>query len=164
MDTVVLFFQRLILLLSKAYTYVVEIILTPFGLAMTDGLMEKFVVMIVIMTIAIFADFFLKFIHVLLLTKKEKVKSDKMGNTVTKLVAAYFPFLVLSLVTFISLKVYPAISMISESATFTLFILVVTRELLSLLETAEKMGLPGAKRVMDIINSLPDLFIKKGGK
>lgn len=158
------FFKKLFMMFGKVYTYVIGVLMGTFGIAITDGLLDKLIVMFTIITIAVFADFFLKFLHVLFISNTERVQSKKIGTTVMKLIAVYIPFTVLALVTLVSYELYPLVSGILEGATFALTVVVVTRELLSLLETAEAMGLPGARKIMDIINSLPDLFTKKGGK
>lgn len=166
MEFVLAFFKKLFSMIGNSFTYIVGVILAAFNVSLEEGLMNKMIVLFTIMTIAILGDFLIKFIHVLFISRTERVQSKKIATTISKLAAVYFPFLTIAVIALVACQAYPVMAIALEGVLFAFTTLVVSRELLSLLETADQMGLPAAQKIMEMINNLPDLlniFKKKGG-
>lgn len=152
------FFKKILLTLEKPYTYMLGVVLSPLGISLSDGTIDKIVIMLTIMTIAISADFIIKFFYVLFISKTEKVKSRRIGDTINKLFAIYFVFTVLAVITLLTHEHYLLISEMFEWILFFITIVVLTRELISILETADEMGFPYAKRIKEWLDAIPNMF------
>ncbi|MBT2217815.1 phage holin family protein [Virgibacillus dakarensis] len=155
------FMHKVFALLEKPFTYIVGVITTSLGLAFDNGLVDTYTIAFVIINISIFTDFTLGFLNALI-NPKRKVQSKKMGDTVTKMTAIYFSFFSLAIFSLLTYQTsFSLFSSVIHWCVLFLTVLVVTREIISLLETAEDMGLPGAKQIKDKIDSIPNLFNKK---
>lgn len=134
------------------------------NLAVDSGLVNTYSIAFTIMVWAMLADFLLGFINALF-NKTKKVKSKRMGDTVLKMTSVFFTFftmVIISLLTYENSS-FHLLHITLHWAVIFLSILVITREIISLLETAEDMGLPGAAKIKERIDGLPNLF-EKGGK
>lgn len=131
-------------------------------LAFNDGLVDTYAIAFTVITWAILTDFTLGFLNALI-NPKRKVKSKKMGDTVTKMTSVYISFITLAVISLLTYETqsFHYLYLIFHSSLLFLTSIVVTREVISLLETAEDMGLPGAKQIKEKIDRIPELFNKK---
>lgn len=148
------FLNKLLYLLKKPFVYFVSVILTMFDIAVNDGSVDKLAVMFLLITVMPWADFFFAVIGRVI--KGYAIRSHKIGKTFLKLLAAYgvffsmvFTFILINGVDkFVAIAIYYAI--------WTFVVVFVTREILSIFETAEVLGLPVPKSVRRIIDGIPE--------
>lgn len=163
---VVEFLIKVLAVWKEGFTWFVGVLMVSVNLAFDEGLVSTYAIAFTIITWAIFADFFLGFINAAF-NKNRKIISKRMGDTVIKMTSVFFTFLTLAAVSLITYQTdsFHLMHLCFHASVLLLTTLVVSREAISLLETAEDMGLPGAKVIKEKIDALPNLFSnEKGGK
>jgi len=125
-----------------------------YDLAVNDGSLEKLAVMFLLITVMPWVDFFFAVIGRII--KGYAIRSHKIGKTFLKLLAAYGVFFSLSFVFILINGVDNLVSIGIYYATWTFVVVFVTREILSIFETAEVLGLPVPKSVRRIIDGIPE--------
>jgi len=148
------FLNKLLYLLKKPFVYFVSVLLTMYDLAVNDGSLEKLAVMFLLITVMPWVDFFFAVIGRII--KGYAIRSHKIGKTFLKLLAAYGVFFSLSFVFILINGVDNLVSIGIYYATWTFVVVFVTREILSIFETAEVLGLPVPKSVRRIIDGIPE--------
>ena len=146
--------NKLLYLLKKPFVYFVSVLLTMYDLAVNDGSLEKLAVMFLLITVMPWVDFFFAVIGRII--KGYAIRSHKISKTFLKLLAAYGVFFSLSFVFILINGVDNLVSIGIYYATWTFVVVFVTREILSIFETAEVLGLPVPKSVRRIIDGIPE--------
>jgi phage-related holin len=148
------FINKLIYLLKKPFVYFVSVLMTMFDIAVNDGSVDKLAVMFLLITVMPWADFFFAVIGRVI--KGYAIRSHKIGKTFLKLLAAYGVFFSLAFVLILINGVDSIVSLGIYYAIWTFVVVFVIREILSIFETAEVLGLPVPKSVKRIIDGSPN--------
>lgn len=148
------FLNKLLYLLKKPFVYFISVILTMFDVAVNNGSVEKLAVMFLLITIMPFIDFFFAITGRII--KGYAIRSHKIGKTFLKLLAAYGVFFSLAFVFVLVNGVDNLVAIAIYYATWTFVVVFATREILSMFETAEALGLPVPKSVKRIIDGIPE--------
>lgn len=148
------FINKLIYLLKKPFVYFVSVLLTMYDLAINDGSVEKLAVMFLLITVIPWADFF--FAVAGRIIKGYAIRSHKIGKTFLKLLTAYVVFFSLAFVFILINGVDNLVAIGIYYATWTFVVVFTIREVLSIFETAEILGMPVPKSVRRIIDGIPE--------
>lgn len=148
------FLDKLLYLLKKPFVYFVSVLLTMYDLAVNDGSLEKLAVMFLLITVMPWADFFFAVIGRII--KGYAIRSHKISKTFLKLLAAYGVFFSLAFVLILINGVDNLVAIAIYYATWTFVVVFTIREILSIFETAEVLGLPVPKSVKRIVDGIPE--------
>jgi phage-related holin len=148
------FLNKLIYLLKKPFIYFISLMATLFDIAIGDGSINKLAVMFLLLSIMPFIDFFFAIIGRAI--KGYAIRSHKISKTFYKLLVAYGVFFSLSFVFVLINGIDNLVSIAIYYATWTFVVVFTLREILSIFETAEILGMPVPKSVRRIIDGIPE--------
>jgi phage-related holin len=146
--------NKLVLLLKKPFIYFISLVTTYFNMAADEGIVAKLSIMFLIITFLPWFDFFFAVVGSVL--KGYAIRSHKIGKTFLKFVAAYGVFFALSFFLVLTNGVDKTVAFAIYYATWLFTIIFAVRELISMFETADKLGVPIPSVVKRIINGIPE--------
>lgn len=148
------FLNKLIYLLKKPFVYFISLMATLFDIAIGDGSINKLAVMFLLLSIMPWIDFFFAVIGRAI--KGYAIRSHKISKTFYKLLAAYGVFFSLSFVYILMNGIDNLVSIGIYYATWTFTVVFTLREVLSIFETAEVLGMSVPNSVKRIIDGIPE--------
>lgn len=148
------FLNKLLYLLKKPFVYFISLMATLFDIAIGDGSINKLAVMFLLLSIMPWVDFFFAVIGRAI--KGYAIRSHKISKTFYKLLAAYGVFFSLSFVYILINGIDNLVSIAIYYATWTFTVVFTLREVLSIFETAEALGMSVPNSVKRIIDGIPE--------
>ncbi|RAV22685.1 phage holin family protein [Paenibacillus contaminans] len=160
---VVSFFKSIFSALSSPLTYFIGLLTTSFNVALDEGIISDLSFMFSLLIIATLGDWASGAIKA---SYKKEYRSDKNRRTHPKMLIMFLVFFIFAISMVLSYNFNSGYFLFFKVVTWTYVSCAISNELYSMVENGEELGLPGAKRLKEMIDSLPSAIMKamKGGK
>lgn len=156
--------------IKSLYDYVMTFIASLFALAVASGLIDKFTGMFVVLFILAFTVFITKLI-ILAIDKEELFKDKsridiltKLSFPVIELCSVIIIFLVLAASTVFTLSIDSMFHYFFYVATWLYTAVITSNYLTQVLHFGKRIGIPGMKSVIEGVEDLKKIFLKRGKK